>query len=68
MKVPGVGYDADVFVLEPNEKTFVARKLENTKLLEHEDFIKEAENRLRSLADELSGKGAPIVSTPPTMT
>ncbi len=66
MKITGVGYDVDVFVLEPKEKDYVARQLPPTDLFEHQDFIDEAESCIRELADKVSGKGTYTEEPPPT--
>lgn len=66
MKVQGVGYDVDVFVLEHNGKGYVARALPDAEVLEHQGFISEAEKRIRDLADMVSGKGPYTEEPPPT--
>lgn len=51
MKVPGVGGEPDVFVLEPGKEGYVARQYEEAELIDHQEFIEEAENKLSSMAD-----------------
>jgi 20S proteasome alpha/beta subunit len=69
MKVAGVGFSVDVFVIAPSDKTYKARKLEDAELAEHADFIKASEEALRSLRDALTKSPATQgpAETPPTL-
>jgi len=64
MKVTGVGFSVDVFTVEPSDKTYVARKLDDAEVAEHVDFIKAAEEALRAVRDSLTA--APAAQTPAT--
>jgi len=69
MKVFGVGFDVDVFTVEPSAKTFIARKLDDAELAEHVDFMKEAEQALRGVREAMTAPPAAEapVETPPTL-
>jgi hypothetical protein len=68
MKVSGVGFDVDVFTIEPKDKTFVARKLTDAEVAEHIDFIKASEEALRGVRETIaSPPTAAPVETPPTL-
>jgi hypothetical protein len=53
MKVPGVGFSVDVFVIQPSGKTFAARKLDEAEVAEHQEFMKAAEEALRGVRDTM---------------
>jgi 20S proteasome alpha/beta subunit len=69
MKVAGVGFSVDVFVVAPSDKTYKARKLEDAEVAEHAEFIKASEEALRSVREALTKspatQGPP--ETPPTL-
>jgi hypothetical protein len=66
MKVTGVGFDVDVFVVEPSgSKGYVARQLDNAELAEHNEFIQACEDALRSVRDQIAAPGAQPAPTPP---
>lgn len=70
MKVLGVGFDVDVFVVEPRDnKSFIARQLDDAELAEHNDFIVASEDALRSLRSQLasasSSNAAAATPAPP---
>lgn len=69
MKVFGVGFDVDVFTVEPSAKTFIARKLDDAELAEHVDFMKEAEQALRGVREAMTAPPAAEApaETPPTL-
>jgi 20S proteasome alpha/beta subunit len=80
MKVFGVGFGVDVFVVElvtaPSSKPgkipetiFKARKLDDAELAEHEGFMKAAEEALRGVRDAMTAAPAPQApaETPPTL-
>lgn len=67
MKILGVGYNADVFVLEASSPEYIARQLSDDELLEHQGFMTEAENNLRTLVGSLSGEGDYEGTPPPKM-
>jgi hypothetical protein len=67
MKVAGVGFDVDVFVVEAVNNGFAARQLDNAELTEHLEFIKASEEALRKIRDEISappGAGPPVAEPP----
>ena len=65
MKVHGVGFNVDVFVIEPKDKTFVARKLEDAEVEEHVEFIKASEEALRGVRDQIAAPPAAEQTPPP---
>src|ERR1700732_1580079 len=68
MKVLGVGFDVDVFVVESDgNKSFAARQLDDAEVAEHNDFITASEDALRTLRSQMapSGSAAPAISPPP---
>jgi hypothetical protein len=70
MKVSGVGFGVDVFVVEPADKTFKARKLDEAELAEHEGFMKASEEALRGVRDAMTAlpaAAAPADTPPPTL-
>jgi Proteasome subunit len=80
MKVSGVGFGVDVFIIEavvkptgkpgkPPDTTFKARKLDDAELAEHEGFMKAAEEALRGVREAMTAPPAPQapVETPPTL-
>jgi len=67
MKVQGVGFKVDVFVVEPKGKSFVARQLDDAELIEHEDFIKASEDAMRGVRDQLAAPAQLAVQAPPTL-
>ena len=67
MKISGVGFDVDVCVVEPKDQTFIARKLDDTELTEHTDFIEAAEDALRGVRDQMTSANAAAVEAPPTL-
>jgi hypothetical protein len=69
MKVPGVGFSVDVFVVELKAKSFTARKLDDAEVAEHADFMKESEETLRRLRNEMTAAPAaqPPAEIPPTL-
>jgi 20S proteasome alpha/beta subunit len=69
MKVPGVGFSVDVFVVEPKAKTFIARQLDEAEVREHTDFMKAAEEALRGVRDTMTATSATQApaETPPTL-
>jgi hypothetical protein len=67
MKISGVGFDVDVCVVEPTDQTFIARKLDDTELTEHTDFIEAAEGALRGVRDQMTSAKAAAVEAPPTL-
>jgi 20S proteasome alpha/beta subunit len=69
MKVLGVGFDVDVFTVQPAAKTFAARQLDDAELAEHVDFMKAAEQALRGVRDAMTAPPAAQgpVETPPTL-
>jgi 20S proteasome alpha/beta subunit len=69
MKVSGVGFSVDVFVLEPKDRAFVARKLDEAEVTEHVEFMKASEEALRGVRDAMTASPAPQTpaETPPTL-
>jgi 20S proteasome alpha/beta subunit len=69
MKVSGVGFSVDVFVIEPKGKTFTARKLDEAEVAEHFEFMKAAEEALREVREAMTAPSAaqPPVEPPPTL-
>jgi 20S proteasome alpha/beta subunit len=68
MKVSGVGFDVDVFTIEPKDKAFVARRLTDAEVAEHVDFIKASEEALRGFRETIAAPPAAApVETPPTL-
>jgi 20S proteasome alpha/beta subunit len=69
MKVPGVGFSVDVFVVETKAKTFTARQLDEAEIAEHADFMKAAEDALRGVRDAMTAPSTAETpaQTPPTL-
>jgi hypothetical protein len=69
MKVSGVGFDVDVFTVQPEAKSFAARKLDDAELSEHMDFISAALMAMRGVRDDMTTApaGQAPVETPPTL-
>lgn len=69
MKVAGVGFGVDVFVVEPSDKTYKARKLDDAELTEHADFMKASEEALRGVRKSLTKSPTAQTATeaPPTL-
>ena len=55
LKSPGVGFDTDVFLLESINNVICGRQIRSEELQEHDDFIKNAEDALRSIRERMSG-------------
>jgi 20S proteasome alpha/beta subunit len=66
MKVLGVGFGVDVFVLEPKDKGYTAKQLDEAELMEPHDFIRAAEDALRQVAHPAADGDIPP-SQPPVM-
>jgi len=69
MKVFGVGFGVDVFVVELSAKTFKARKLDESEVEEHVDFMQASVDALRGVREAMtapSSAQAPA-ETPPTL-
>lgn len=64
MKVRDVGFDVDVFTLEPKGSAYEGAQLDEAHLKEHEDFRIAAEQRLASLRGELESVSAPGATAP----
>jgi 20S proteasome alpha/beta subunit len=54
MKVSGVGFGVDVFVVEFADKSYKARQLEDAEIAEHAEFIKASEEALRGVREALT--------------
>jgi 20S proteasome alpha/beta subunit len=54
MKVSGVGFSADVFIVEPADKICKARKLDDAEVAEHAEFMKASEEALRGVREALT--------------
>jgi 20S proteasome alpha/beta subunit len=70
MKVIGVGFGVDVFVIEPSsDKAFVARKLDDAEVADHMEFIKASEEALRGVREAMTASPATqaVVAAPPTL-
>jgi hypothetical protein len=69
MKVTGIGFRPDVFVVEPVDKAHKARKLDDAEVDEHVDFITAAEQALRGVRQALTEtpNNTAEVATPPTL-
>lgn len=69
MKVAGVGFSVDVFVVERSDKTYKARKLDDAEVAEHADFMKASEEALRSVREALTRQPAMQAPSeaPPTL-
>jgi proteasome beta subunit len=69
LKSPGVGMGEDVFVLQEEKhggKTkHVARRVEKEKLLPHDELIAEAKKRMRSVTDDMLGRGQAVEAAAP---
>jgi 20S proteasome alpha/beta subunit len=69
MKVTGVGFGVDIFAVELSDKTYKARRLDDTEVAEHADFMKAAEEALRGVREALTKP--PVTQTaaesPPTL-
>jgi hypothetical protein len=66
MKVDGVGFDVDVFVVAKAGNSYASRQLNTAELAEHTDFINASVLSLRGLRDGLGGSsGAGEVSCAP---
>ena len=63
MKVPGVGFGVDLFVLEEHGPGHTARQLEKAEFSEHDESIASIKNAMRSAVDF----SAPSESTPPSL-
>jgi hypothetical protein len=69
MKVDGVGFDVDVFVIEKSGGSYASRQLNSAELAEHTDFINACVEALRGLRDDLAASGGDgEVAQPPTPT
>jgi len=58
LRISGVGMGIDIFTLETTENNWTARKLEDNETAEHDSFIANCEDALRSLANAIAGKPA----------
>ena len=69
MKVAGVGFGVDIFAVEPSDKTYKARELDDAEIAEHAEFMKAAEEALRGVRDALTKSPAnqTAAETPPTL-
>lgn len=69
MKVNGVGFGVDVFVIEPSGKVFGARKLDDAEVAEHMEFIKASEEALRGVREAMTAPPTTQVpvAAPPTL-
>ena len=69
MKVTGVGFSVDVFVVEPWDKMYKARKLDDADVAEHADFMKASEEALRDVREALTKSPATqsAAEEPPTL-
>ena len=69
MKVAGVGFSVDVFVVAPSDKTYKARKLDDAEVADHADFIKASEEALCGVREALTKSPATQgpTETPPTL-
>jgi 20S proteasome alpha/beta subunit len=69
MKVAGVGFSVDVFTVEPSGKSYAARKLDDTEVAEHAEFMRASEESLRRVRQDLTAvpAGEPPVEAPPTL-
>ena len=69
MKVLGVGFDVDVFTIEPSAKTYRARQLDDAEVAEHIDFIKACEQALRGVREAMTSPPdrGPVEALPPTL-
>ena len=65
MKIFGVGFDVDVFAVEPKDKGFAARKLDDAELTEHREFIRAVEDAMRSVRTQMNSAPADSPPTPP---
>lgn len=54
MRVPGVGFGVDVFVVEPSDKSYKARRLDDAEVTEHADFVRAAEEAMRGVRETLT--------------
>ncbi len=70
MKVDGVGFDVDVFVIEKSGASYASRQLNSAELTEHTGFINEFVQAIRGLRDGLAATdgGGGDVPQPPTLT
>jgi len=60
---PGIGLGIDVFVLNPKNNP-QARELTDDEVKQHDDFISEAVNALRSVPDRMRGKAEKLPAVP----
>jgi hypothetical protein len=69
MKVAGVGFSVDVFTVEPSGKSYAARKLDDTEVADHAEFMRTSEEALRRVRHDLTAvpAGEPPVEAPPTL-
>jgi hypothetical protein len=68
MKVDGVGFDVDLFVVEKAGSSYASRQLSSAELAEHTDFINASVMSLRGLRDGLGGSSSTgEVPEPPTL-
>jgi hypothetical protein len=67
LKVSGVGFEVDVFVVKPDGKAFVAEQLDDTVLTEHTDFMRASEEALRGMRDQMISTVQAAVEAPPTL-
>jgi hypothetical protein len=69
MKVTGVGFGVDVFVVEPGDKSYKARRLDDAEVAEHDEFMRAAEEAMRGVRKALTEQPetAAPVETPPTL-
>lgn len=67
MRVSGVGFGVDVFVIEPSDKSYRARQLDEAEVREHADFVRAAEEAMRSVREtftEPPEDSAPVPEPP----
>lgn len=69
MKVSGVGFSVDVFIVEPIDKVYRARQLDDAEVDEHADFMKASEEALRGVREALTKPPASQTTSeaPPTL-
>jgi 20S proteasome alpha/beta subunit len=67
LKVAGVGFEVDVFVVEPDGKEFVARRLDDADLTEHTEFMRASEEALRGMRDQMTSAARAAEEAPPTL-
>jgi 20S proteasome alpha/beta subunit len=69
MKVSGVGFGVDVFVVGPADKSYTARRLDDAEVAEHAEFVRAAEEAMRGVREALTKQpeAAATVQAPPTL-